>query len=41
MKRLFESIQVLGQVIGLIMGSNFTMPCDETIEFDRYSRFGY
>lgn len=38
MKRFFES---LGQVIGLMMGSNFTVPCDEATKFYRYPRFEY
>jgi hypothetical protein len=36
MKLLFES---LAKVIGLMMGSNFTVPCDEAMAFYRYPRF--
>ncbi len=38
MKRFFES---LAKVIGLMMGSNFTVPCDETMVFYRYPQFEY
>jgi hypothetical protein len=31
MRRLFKSIHIFGQVIGLMMGSDFTAPSDETI----------
>jgi hypothetical protein len=38
MKRFFES---LSQFIGLMMGSNFTVPCDEAIAHYRYARVEY
>jgi len=41
MKRFVESIHILGQVIGLMMGSNFTIPCDEAIAYYRYPRCEY
>jgi len=41
MKRFFESMHVLGQIIGLMMGSNFTVPCDETIGYYRCPRYEF
>jgi hypothetical protein len=38
MRQFFES---LGQVIGLIMGSNFTVPCDEIVTCYRFPRLEY
>lgn len=31
MKTLAKSVFVVGQVFGLVMGSNFTIPADETL----------
>ena len=41
MKRFIESIHVLGQVIDLMLGNNFTVPCDEAIAFCQYTHFEY
>jgi hypothetical protein len=37
MKRFFES---LSQFIGLMMGSNFNVPCEKAVEYYQYPRFG-
>jgi len=38
MKRLIESIQRFGHVFGVVMGSNFTRPCDSTLQKYQYLR---
>lgn len=40
MKELKESLLVIGQVFGLLMGDNFTTPTLEVIERYPYLRFG-
>lgn len=39
MKRFVESIQVFGQVLGVVLGSNFTRPRDRALEQYRYLCF--
>lgn len=41
MKRLFESIQTFGHVLGVVLGSNFTMPRDKAFEQYRYLRYDF
>lgn len=41
MNRLMKSVTVLGWVIGLVMGSSFTVPVDETLEHHSHLRFDY
>jgi len=41
MNRLMKTVTVVGRVIGLIMGSSFTVPADETLEHHSHLRFDY
>ena len=39
MNRIWESVRLVGQVFGLVMGSRFRVPIDETLERHRYLGF--
>ncbi len=39
MKQLRESVLVIGQVLGLLMGDGFTTPLAQTLKQDPYFRF--
>jgi hypothetical protein len=41
MKRLIESIQTFGHVLGVVLGSNFTGPRDKAFEQYRYLRYDF
>lgn len=42
MYRLLEPLRLFGRVLGLIIGSHYTPPADETVKrFPLYQIFGY
>jgi len=41
MKSLMKSVQIIGQVFGLVFGDNFTTPAAHTMEQYPYLRFRY